>query len=56
MLALKAARRPRHAIEASPGLAPVTHIYANVIGEVLLMQINDDHNFKPQLEQLPFRE
>jgi hypothetical protein len=54
--ALKVARHPRHAIEASPGPAPVSHVHAKVIGEVLLMQINDDQPFKPQLEPLPFRE
>jgi hypothetical protein len=55
-LALKATRHPRHAIEASPGLTPISHVYSKVIGKVLLMQINDDHQFKPQLESLPFRE
>ena len=49
--AFKVARRPRHAIEASPGLATVSHVHAKVIGKVLLMQINDDHQFKPQLER-----
>jgi hypothetical protein len=55
-LALKVARRPRHAIEAISGLAAVSHVYSKVIGEMLLIQINDDHQFTPQLEALPFRE
>jgi uncharacterized protein YjbJ (UPF0337 family) len=37
-------------------LAAVSHVYSKVIGEMLLIQINDDHQFTPQLEPLPFRE
>jgi uncharacterized protein YjbJ (UPF0337 family) len=37
-------------------LAAVSHVYSKVIGAMLLIQINDDHQFTPQLKPLPFRE
>ena len=50
------ANRPRLVIVAIPGLAAVIHVYSKVIGGILLIQINDDHQFTPQLKSFPFRD
>jgi uncharacterized protein YjbJ (UPF0337 family) len=36
-----------------PGLAAVIHVHPKVIGRILLIQINNDHQFTQQLRRLP---
>jgi uncharacterized protein YjbJ (UPF0337 family) len=40
-------------IVAIPGLAAVIHVHSNVIGRILLIQINNDHQFTQQLRTFP---